>query len=75
MMAARSCCSKKASQAILKTIEEIENALNIEVERGKTPDESRQNLITVLEEGFDPGNCNGYEFDFEDLLYKKTRAP
>lgn len=65
------CRGQAASQAILKTIAEIESALNIEVERGRTPDESRDHLITVLEEGFDPERCKGYEYDTESGLYRK----
>ena len=47
-----------ASQAIEKTIQEVEKTLSIEIRRGNTPDDSRQNMLTILE------NC----FDFDKYL-------
>lgn len=70
-MRSNTCCQRAKSKAILKTISEIEQRLMIEVERGKTPIESRNNLIAVLEEGFDPEKCKDYYFDGESCSYKK----
>ena len=57
-----------ASQAIEKTIQEVEQALRIVIRRGQTPDESRKNMIAILENCFDEGK---YEYSLDEDEYEE----
>ena len=57
-----------ASQAIEKTIQEVELALRIVIRRGQTPDESRKNMIAILENCFDEVK---YEYSLDEDEYEE----